>query len=124
MIVSGVRNMSERIPATGTVAAATDLVTEETSTTGRGTGQSPRQGGETENARGQTLEEEGGGTERGQAPPPGGGGRGRAHTGGTDPCPPETGGRDTDNDIMLENKWCKYMSCVTITCVTFIIEKV
>lgn len=127
--MSGGRNTKERILATATVAAATDLVTEETITTGRGTGQSPRPGGETERGqprgeggeteRGQ-LRGDGGGTERGQAPPPGRGGRGQAHTGETDLCPPETEGRDTDN-IMLENKLCKYKSSVTITCVTCII---
>ena len=102
------------IPATVTVAAATDLVTEETSTTGRGTGQSPRPGRKT--GRGQSRGE-GGGTERGQAPPPGEGGKGQAHTGETNLCPPETEGRDIDN-IMLQNKLCKYKSSVTITCVT------
>ena len=66
--------MSEKTLETATVDVATDLATEETSTTGRGTGQSPLQGEEI-------------GT--GQHPLQEGGGR--------DQCPLVTGGRDTDN---------------------------
>lgn len=89
--------MSEKTLGTATVGAAIDLAIEETSTTGRGTGQSLHQGREIVTG---LPRAEGGGTERGQAPPRGGGGRGPAHTGETDQCPPVTGGRDTDN-IML-----------------------
>ena len=97
MIASGGRSMSEKTLGTAAVGVAIDLAIEETSTTGRGTGQSPLQGGEIVTG---LPRAEGGGTERDQALARGGGGRGPAHTGETDQCPPVIGGRDTDN-IML-----------------------
>ena len=103
-IVSGGRSMSEKTLETAMVGVGKDPPTEETSTTGRGTGQSPLPEDESEIGQhpppedeigtGQHLAEEGG-TERDQALPPGGGGR--------DQCPLVTGDRDTDN-IMLENR--------------------
>ena len=79
--------MSEKTLETATVDVATDLATEETSMTGRGTGQHP-------------LQEEEIGT--GQHPLQEGGGRDPGHTGERGQCLLVTGG-DTDN-IMLENK--------------------
>ena len=89
--------MSERTLVIAAVGVAIDLAIEETSTTGRGTGQSPLQGGEIVTG---LPRAEGEGTGRGQALARGGGGRGPAHTGETDQFPPVIGGRDTDN-IML-----------------------
>ena len=74
--------MSEKTLETATVDVAKDLATEETSTTGRETGQSPLLGDEIETGQHPLLE---------------GGGRDPGHTGGRDQCPLVTGGRDTDN---------------------------
>merc|ERR1712147_361627 len=99
-IASGGRSMSEKTLETATVDVATDLATEETSTTGRGKGPSPLQGDEIETGQHPVLEDEIG---TGQHPLLEGGGRDPGHTGGRDQCLLVTGGRDTDN-IMLENK--------------------
>ena len=80
--------MSEKTLETETVDVATGRATEETSTTGRGTGQSPLQGEEIGTGQHPVLE---------------GGGRDPGHTGERDQCLLVTGGRDTDN-IMIENK--------------------
>lgn len=92
--------MSEKTLETETVDVATGRATEETSMTGRGTGQSPLQGEETETGQHPVQEDE---TETGQHPLLEGGERDPGHTGGRDQCLLVTGGRDTDN-IMLEIK--------------------
>ena len=88
--------MSEKTLETATVDVATDLATEETSTTGRRTGQSLLQGEEIETGQHPLQGEE---TGTGQHPVLEGGGRDPGHTGGRDQCLLMTGGRDTDNTM-------------------------
>ena len=92
--------MSEKTLETETVDVATGRATEETSTTGRETGQIPLQGEEIETGQHPVQGEE---TGTGQHPVLEGGERDPGHTGGRDQCLLVTGDRDTDN-IMIENK--------------------